>query len=67
MSCYPYKENVSCVEARDVRCELCLRKIFLLPVARAVEFQAESLLYDPIVDFQQNHDDLNECLVAVWD
>ncbi len=36
------------------------RKIFLLPVARAVEFQAESLLYDPIVDFQQNHDDLND-------
>ncbi len=39
----------------------CVSDRKILPVARAVEFQGESLLYDPIVDFQQNHDDLNEC------
>jgi len=42
------------------------RKIFLLPIARAVEFEGESLLYDPIVDFQQNHDDLSDCLMVMW-
>ncbi len=39
----------------------CVSDRKILPIARAVEFQGESLLYDPIVDFQQNHDDLNEC------